>query len=71
MATTFSYKVKDKSGKLHDGEMQASSQSAVAKALRERGFVPVLVEEKKASALQKEIKIPGLSGRIKVKEVSV
>ena len=72
MATsTYSYKVKDKSGKVHDGEMQASSQSAVAKALRDRGFVPVAVEEKKASALQKEIKIPGLSGRVKVKEVSV
>jgi type IV pilus assembly protein PilC len=71
MATTFSYKVKDKSGKIHDGEMQASSQSAVAKALRDRGFTPVAVEEKKASALQKEIRIPGLSGRIKVKEVSI
>ena len=72
MATsTYSYKVKDKAGKVHDGEMQASSQSAVAKALRDRGFVPVVVEEKKASALQKEIKIPGLSGRVKVKEVSV
>ena len=69
--TTFSYQVKDKSGKVHDGEMQASSQSAVAKALRDRGFVPVRVEEKKASALQMEIKIPGLSGRVKVKEVSV
>ena len=72
MATsTYSYKVKDKAGKLHDGEMQASSQSAVAKALRDRGFVPVRVEEKKSSTLQMEIKIPGLSGRIKVKEVSV
>jgi len=71
MATTFTYKVKDKAGKLHDGEMQASSQSAVAKALRERGFVPVSVEEKKASALQMEIRIPGLTGRIKVKEVSI
>lgn len=71
MATTFAYKVKDKAGKLHDGEMQASSQAAVAKALRERGFMPVSVEAKKASSLQKEIKIPGLSGRIKVKEVSI
>ncbi|MGZ8786569.1 MAG: type II secretion system F family protein [Acidimicrobiia bacterium] len=72
MATsTYSYKVKDKAGKLHDGEMQASSQSAVAKALRDRGFVPVTVEEKKSSALQMEIKIPGLSGRIKVKEVAI
>ena len=71
MATTFSYKVKDKAGKLHDGEMQASSQAVVAKTLRDRGFMPVLVEEKKASSLQKEIRIPGLSGRVKVKEVAI
>jgi type IV pilus assembly protein PilC len=71
MASTFTYKVKDKSGKLHDGEMQASSQASVAKALRERGFMPVSVEEKKSSTLQKEIRIPGLSGRVKVKEVSI
>ncbi len=71
MANTFAYKVKDKSGTLHDGEMQASSQSAVAKALRDRGFMPVSIEEKKTSSLQKEIRIPGLSGRIKVKEVAL
>ena len=71
MATTFSYKVKDKAGKLHDGEMQASSQAVVAKTLRDRGFMPVLVEEKKASSFQKEIRIPGLSGRVKVKEVAI
>ena len=71
MATTFTYKVKDKTGNLHDGEMQASSQAAVAKALRERGFVPVSVDEKKSSALEKEIKIPGLSGRVRVKEVAI
>jgi type IV pilus assembly protein PilC len=71
MASTFTYQVKDKTGKLHDGEMQASSQAAVAKALRDRGFMPVTVQEKKASALQKEIRIPGLSGRIRVKEVAL
>lgn len=71
MASTFTYQVKDKTGKLHDGEIQASSQASVAKALRDRGFVPVSIAEKKASALQKEIRIPGLSGRIRVKEVAL
>ncbi len=33
--------------------------------------MPVSVEEKKSSTLQKEIRIPGLSGRVKVKEVSI
>lgn len=71
MATTFSYKVRDKEGKIHSGEMTASSQAAVAKALRDRGYSPVGIEEKKGSALQKEIRIPGLTDRIRVRDVAV
>ncbi len=69
--TTFAYRVKDKEGNIHEGEMQAASSSAAAKALRERGFMPIQVDQKAASALQKEIKIPGLSGRVKAKEVAI
>lgn len=71
MATTFTYKVRDRQGQVHDGEMEATTSGAVAKALREKGFTPIAVEEKASSALQKEIKIPGLSDRIKVKDVAV
>ncbi len=71
MATTFAYKVKDREGQVHSGEMEGSSQSAVTKALRDRGFQPLAVDEKKDSALQKEIRIPGLTDRIKLKEVAI
>ena len=71
MATTYEYKVKDKSGAVHDGVMEGSSQSAVAKALRDKGFTPITVTEKSNSGLQKEIKIPGFSDRIKLKTVAV
>lgn len=71
MATTYVYKVRDKSGQIQDGEMEAGSQAAVAKALRDKGFNPISVDEKKDSALQKEIKIPGFSDRIKIKDVAV
>jgi type IV pilus assembly protein PilC len=71
MASTFTYKVKDKEGRLHSGEMQGGSQSTVAKALRDRGYQPVSIEEKKESALQKDIRIPGLTDRVKVKDVAV
>ncbi len=70
-ATTFAYKVKDKEGKVHTGEMQGASQAAVAKALRDRGFRPVSIDEQKKSSLRKEISIPGLTDRVKVKDVSV
>jgi type IV pilus assembly protein PilC len=71
MATTFAYKVKDKDGQIHSGEMEGSSQTAVSKALRDRGYQPITVDEKSESALQKEIRIPGLTDRVKLKEVAV
>ena len=71
MATTFAYKVKDREGQVHSGEMEGSSQSAVSKALRDRGYQPISVGEKKDSALQKEIRIPGLTDRVKLKEVVI
>ena len=71
MATTFAYKVKDKDGQVHSGEMEGSSQTAVSKALRDRGYQPITVDEKAESALQKEIRIPGLTDRVKLKEVAV
>ena len=71
MATTFKYKIRNKAGEVQDGEMEGSSQAAVATALRNRGLNPISIEEKKASALQSEIKIPGLSDRIKIKDVAI
>jgi len=70
MTATFTYQVKDDKGKLHSGELAASSPSSAARALRDRGYVPLSIEEKKASALQREIKIPGF-GRVKQKDLAV
>ena len=71
MATTFAYKVKDREGQIHSGEMEGSSQTAVTKALRDRGYQPITVDEKAESALQKEIRIPGLTDRVRLKEVAI
>jgi len=71
MVATFTYEVRDEQGHLHAGELEASSSGAAAKALRDRGYTPLSLEEKKQSALQKEIKIPGLGGRIKPRDVAV
>ena len=71
MAATYTYKFRDKSGQVQEGELEGASRAAVAKALRDRGYNPISVDEKKDSAFQKEIKIPGFSDRIKVKDVSV
>jgi type IV pilus assembly protein PilC len=68
---TFSYKVRDRSGKVHTGEVDGASHDLVARTLRERGLIPITIEEKKTGGLQSEIKIPGLSSRIRGKDVVV
>lgn len=70
-AATFAYKVRDSGGKVREGVLEGASRGAVVAKLRERGLVPLKVEEQKATALQMEIKIPGLSGRVKAKEVAI
>ena len=69
--TMYDYKARDRSGRIHDGQVEAPSSAAVVKTLRDRGLMPLKVSERKASALQKEIKIPGLGGKIKQKELAV
>jgi type IV pilus assembly protein PilC len=70
-AATFAYKVRDKGGTVREGTLEGANRGAVVAALRERGLVPLKVEEQKSSALQAEIKIPGLSDRVKGKEVAI
>jgi len=68
---TFTYRVRDKSGKVVSGEIEGSSPAVVAKALRDRGMIPLQVEQKRSGMMQMEIKIPGFSSRVKSKEVVI
>src|SRR3990172_7064712 len=67
----FTYRVRDPQGRSVTGVMDRDSQAAVIGALRQQGLVPISVEERKQAGLQVEIKIPGLSGRIKLKDIAV
>ncbi|MCP3974868.1 MAG: type II secretion system F family protein [bacterium] len=69
--SVFAYRVRDKAGAIVSGEIEGSSTAVVAKALRERGLVPLQVEEKQTSVLQTEIKIPGFGKRVKGKEIVI
>lgn len=71
MALTFDYKVRDKSGGLVEGELDGDSMALVVRRLREMGYMPISVTPKSAVSLKTEIKIPGLSDRIKLREVAV
>ena len=71
MALTFDYKVRDKTGSLVEGQLDGDSMALVVRRLREMGYMPISVTPKSAVNLKTEIKIPGLSGRIKLREIAV
>ncbi|MBV9594342.1 MAG: type II secretion system F family protein [Actinobacteria bacterium] len=67
---TFEYKVIDTRGKQVKGKVEAQNDTAAIQALRSQGLVPLSVKEF-GVGLQSEIKIPGLTGRIKLKDMAV
>lgn len=71
MPTTFAYKVRDNQGKVLEGKLEAENVALVADKLRQMGYVPLSIDAQRDSALKSEIKIPGLSDRIKLKDVAV
>jgi type IV pilus assembly protein PilC len=71
MPETFSYKVRDKAGKLVEGQLEAENAQLVVSKLRSMGYVPIEIEQQGGKALSRDLKIPFLSDRIKIKDVSV
>ncbi|MCU1600488.1 MAG: type secretion system protein [Frankiales bacterium] len=66
MATaTYEYKVRDRSGSMRTGTLDAESPTAVAARLKQMGYAPISITEANAG-MQKEIKIPGFSGKKKI-----
>ena len=71
MAATFQYKVRDGEGKLLQGSIDADNQALVLTKLRQMGYTPIAIQQEKSATISKELKIPGLSDRVKVKDVAV
>jgi type IV pilus assembly protein PilC len=69
MSDTYTYKVRDKKGKILQGSLDADSTTLVANKLREMGYVPLAIDKKASGGLKTEIKIG--SGRPKIKDVAV
>jgi type IV pilus assembly protein PilC len=69
--TTFDYKVRDRSGKLVSGSLEGDSLALVAAKLREMGVAPVEIKPASKVSLKAEISIPGLSNRVKLKEIAL
>jgi type IV pilus assembly protein PilC len=68
--TTYKYSVRDRSGKLVNGELSAETESAVVQRLKSMGYAPVSISEAH-SGMNKELKIPGFGTKVSLKELSI
>ena len=71
MSTTYAYKVRDKSGKILTGSLDAENTALVANRLRQMGYVPIAIDKKAGPGVRREIPIPGISNRVKLNEIAV
>ncbi|MCZ7536362.1 MAG: type II secretion system F family protein [Acidimicrobiia bacterium] len=71
MAETFAYKVKDRAGRLVEGKLEADSQQLVVGKLRSMGYVPIEIEQQGSASLGRDVTIPFLANRVKLKDVAV
>ena len=67
---TYDYSVRDRTGKIVSGKLEAESQAMVASKLKQMGYAPVSISEHKAG-MGKEINIPGFGKKIKLKDLAV
>ncbi len=71
MATaTFEYKARDRAGKLKTGKLEAEFSGQVAARLKSMGYAPLSITET-GTGLQREVKIPGFTPKVKLKDLAV
>jgi len=70
MPATYSYKVRDRQGKLLEGSLEADSSQLVVNRLRQMGYTPIAIDQKDDAGLQKELKLP-FGGKPKIKDIAV
>ena len=70
MPTTFAYKVRDTTGRVISGSIDAENSNLVAGKLKDMGYTPISINKKSAS-MKSEINIPGFSNRVNGKEVAL
>ena len=57
---TYRYSVRDRSGKMVTGTIDADSPTAVASKLKSMGYAPVSIAAQKTGGMSMEIKLPKL-----------
>jgi type IV pilus assembly protein PilC len=67
---TFEYKVRDRSGAMKSGTLEAENPSQVAQKLKSMGYAPVSIT-KSNSGISKELSIPGFGKKVKLKDLAI
>jgi type IV pilus assembly protein PilC len=67
---SFTYEVIDTRGKRTRGKVEAANESAAAQLLRQQGTVPLSISSAD-SVLRKDLTIPGLSGRVTLRDLAI
>src|SRR5687767_6470757 len=70
MTQTFTYRARDKAGRLIVGKLQGDTANLVALKLRDQGYTPITVDGGTAGA-KKELRIPGFGGKVKAKDAAI
>src|SRR5580692_9861324 len=70
MPTTFAYKVRDTTGRVITGSLDAENSKLVANRLKDMGYTPISINKKTAN-MNSEIAIPGFSNRVNGKEIAL
>ncbi|MDI6872821.1 type II secretion system F family protein [Candidatus Solincola sp.] len=69
MAHTYSYRVRDRQGKIVTGKLEADNEAAVSQRLREMGYFVIAVEEERVPITKREIRI--FQPKVKSKDITV
>jgi type IV pilus assembly protein PilC len=69
MAETYTYKVRDKQGKMLQGSLEADSTTLVANKLRQMGYVPLAIDKKATSGVNKELSF--FKPKVKLKDIAI
>ena len=68
---TFQYAVRDRQGKVVTGKIEADSPAQVASKLKSMGYAPMKISQVDGGGLRKEISLPRLGSKVKLKEIAI
>jgi type IV pilus assembly protein PilC len=66
----YEYQVRDRQGRIVEGELEGDSAEAVATKLKSMGYSPLQIDEVKTTGMNMEINVPGMN-RVKLKDLAI